>query len=56
MWLLIYSREKATLRACFKNSPSIALQGRLNEVNFQRKGSGITLKFSLHFLKSESAL
>ena len=41
------------ISGCFKNSTAIALQGQQcqNKVSFQRKDSGIALKFSLHILE-----
>ena len=44
-------RRKGNITGRSKNITSTALWQCQNKVNFQRKGSGIVLKFLLHFLK-----
>ena len=43
--------EKGKIGTCFKNSTFVVLQQCQDKESFQCKGSGIVLKFSLHFLK-----
>ena len=47
--------RKGKIGGCFKNSTSAVLKQCQNEVTFQRKCSGIVLKFSLNSLKVKNA-
>ena len=42
-------KRKGKISGCFKNSTSVFLQQCQDKVSFQRKGSGIVLKFSQNF-------
>ena len=49
-WSLIYGREKAKEVVASKTALFFVLQQYQNKVSFQRKDSGIVLKFSPRFL------
>ena len=41
-------QRNGKISGCFKNSASIVLQQQQNKISFQRKGSGVVLKFLLN--------
>ena len=45
------SQGKGKISGCFKNSTSVVRQHYHNEEDFQRKGSGIALKFFTTYFK-----